>query len=81
VTSDREHPAVALVLKLGRVARRAPHFTTRTVHVRRTVVEVSRKHSPTGERTFIKHYPKDDEPRLVPIEAAICRLLREHLVV
>ena len=55
-------------------------FTARAVRVERTVVEVSRKNSPTGKRTFIKNYPKDDEPRVVQIENATCRQLREHMV-
>lgn len=55
-------------------------FTTRTVTVRRTVVEVARKNSPSGERCFIKDYPKDDEQRRVQIEKATCGKLREHMV-
>ena len=55
-------------------------FTAKAVRVERTVVEVSRKNSPTGKRTFIKDYPKDDEPRVVQIESATCRQLREHMV-
>ena len=42
-------------------------FPARTINVRRTIGEVSRKHSPTGERFFIKEYPKSNEPRLVQI--------------
>ncbi len=55
-------------------------FAAHTVHVRRTIVEVSKKISPTGERTFVKDYPKDDEPRAVQIEAITCQLLREHML-
>ena len=55
-------------------------FVTRTVLVRRTLVEVSKKNSPTGERIFVKPYPKSDEPRLVQIEGATCLLLREHML-
>lgn len=55
-------------------------FTTRVVNVHRTLVEVSKKNSPTGERTFVKDYPKDNEPRLVQIEAATCQVLREHML-
>lgn len=56
------------------------NFTTRTVTVRRTVVEVARKNSPTGERCFVKDYPKDDEQRRIQIEKATCSKLREHMV-
>ena len=55
-------------------------FGARMVNVHRTIVEVSKKDSPTGERTFVKDYPKDDEPRLVQIEAATCQVLREHML-
>jgi integrase len=50
------------------------------VQVRRTIVEVARKNSPTGERMTVKDYPKDDEQRAVHIEKATCRQLREHMV-
>ena len=55
-------------------------FPTRTINVRRTIGEVSRKHSPTGQRFFIKEYPKSDEPRLVQIQQETCVLLREHML-
>lgn len=55
-------------------------FATSTVLVRRTIVEVSRKHSPTGERCFVKDYPKDREQRDIQIDKATCRQLREHMV-
>jgi integrase len=56
------------------------NLTTRTVHVRRTIVELPRKHSPTGERYLVKQYAKDDEQRDVQIDAATCQLIREHMV-
>jgi integrase len=52
---------------------------THTVHVRRTIGEVAKKHSPTGERCFVKDYPKDDEQRHIQIDRATCKLLREHI--
>lgn len=55
-------------------------FTARVVNVHRTLVEVSRKNSPTGEGIFVKDYPKDDEPRVVQIEASTCQVLREHML-
>jgi integrase len=48
--------------------------------VRRTLVEVARKNSPTGQRIFVKDYPKDDEQRLVSIDKATCQQLREHMM-
>ncbi|MFL6241136.1 MAG: tyrosine-type recombinase/integrase [Actinomycetes bacterium] len=50
------------------------------VTVRRTIVEVAKKNSPTGHRTFVKDYPKDDEQRLISIDKATCKQLREHMV-
>ena len=37
--------------------------------VEETIIEVSRKHSPTGERYLVKPYPKDNEPRRLRISA------------
>jgi site-specific recombinase XerD len=48
--------------------------------VRRVLVEVAKKNSPTGERCFIKDYPKDDEERRVSIDKGTCKLLREHML-
>src|SRR5665647_1288400 len=51
------------------VALRPRHvnFLRRTITIEETVVEVSRKDSPTGERMIIKPYPKDDEPRTLRV--------------
>lgn len=38
-------------------------FLRRTITVEDTIIEVSKKHSPTGERYVAKSYPKDNEPR------------------
>jgi integrase len=38
-------------------------FGRRQLTVEETIVEVSKKHSPTGERYLPKPYPKDNEPR------------------
>ena len=50
------------------------------VTVRRTIVEVAKKNSPTGHRMFVKDYPKDDEQRVISIDNATCKLVREHMV-
>jgi integrase len=52
----------------------------RIVTVRRTIGEVAKKNSPTGQRLYVKDYPKDDEQRLVAIDKTTCRQLREHMV-
>ena len=44
------------------------------------VLEVARKNSPTGDRCFVKDYPKDDEQRRVSIDKTTATLLREHMV-
>ena len=36
-----------------------------------TIVEVSRKDSPTGQRMILKPYPKDDEPRTLRVSPAL----------
>jgi integrase len=55
-------------------------FSTSTVLVRRTIVEVARKYSPTGKRCFVKDYPKDREQRDIQIDRATCTQLREHML-
>ncbi|EYR65281.1 integrase [Actinotalea ferrariae CF5-4] len=51
------------------VALRPRHIDTqaRTITVQDTIVEVSAKDSPTGQRMIVKPYPKDDEPRTVTV--------------
>ncbi len=55
-------------------------FATHTVVVRRVIVEVSKKTTPDGQRYVVKNYPKDDEQRLVQIEAYTCQLIREEML-
>jgi hypothetical protein len=43
------------------------NFLRRALTVEETIVEISRKDSPTGERMVFKPYPKDDEPRTLRI--------------
>ena len=54
------------------------NMNTHLVTVGRTIVEVSRKNSPTGQRMFVKPYPKDDEPRHLQIDATTCTQLKAH---
>jgi integrase len=50
-------------------------FLRRQVHVRETVVEVSRKISPTGERMQFKAYPKNDRHRTLVVGQQLIELL------
>lgn len=47
------------------IALRPRHvdFLRKTVTVEETIVEVSKRSSPSGERMVVKPYPKDNEPR------------------
>jgi hypothetical protein len=47
----------------------APHRPPNRVReVEKTIIDVSRRHSPTGERYVTKHYPKDNEPRAFGVD-------------
>ena len=50
-------------------------FLRRLVHVQETVVEVSKKISPTGERMQFKAYPKNDRHRTLSIGQPLIELL------
>jgi integrase len=52
------------------IALRPRHidFLTKSVTVEETIIEVSKKHSPTGERYVTKPYPKDNEPRTFGVD-------------
>ena len=51
------------------VALRPQHIDTsaRTITVQETIIEVSAKDSPTGQRMLVKPYPKDDEIRTITV--------------
>jgi integrase len=59
------------------VALRPRHidWAHRTITVSETIVEVSRKHSPTGERLIVKPYPKDNEPRVLAVTEDLLTVL------
>ena len=63
------------------VALRPRHvdFLRRLIHVRDTVVEVSKKVSPTGERMLHKAYPKDDQHRTLTVGQPLIDLISEHI--
>ncbi|MEO5663106.1 MAG: tyrosine-type recombinase/integrase, partial [Nocardioides sp.] len=51
------------------IALRPRHidFLRRTITVQDTIIEVSKTHSPTGERFINKPYPKNNEPRTLAV--------------
>jgi integrase len=55
------------------IALRPRHvdFLRRTITVEETIVEVSKKISPTGDRMIVKHYPKDNEPRTLGVRQTL----------
>ena len=65
------------------IALRPRHvdFLRRSVTVEETIVEVSKKHSPTGERYIVKPYPKDNEPRTFGVRQDWLDALSEHIKV
>jgi len=54
-------------------------FLRRSLAVEETIVEVSKKHSPTGERYLAKPYPKDNEPRTFGVRQAWLDTIAEHI--
>ena len=70
----RWQPLVLTAIETGMrwgelIALRPRHidFLRRTFTVEETIVEVSKKLSPTGERMIVKPYPKNDEPRTIRV--------------
>lgn len=63
------------------IALRPRHidFLRRTLTVEETIVEVSRHHSPTGERMIVKPYPKDNEPRTFGVRPEWLGIVSEHI--
>ena len=63
------------------VALRPRHvnFLRRTITVEETIVEVSRKDSPTGKRMIVKPYPKDDEPRTLKVSQELLDALSARI--
>jgi len=57
------------------IALRPRHidFLHRAISVEQTIVEVSRKHSPTGQRMIVKNYPKDNEFRTLRVSDALLK--------
>lgn len=63
------------------IALRPRHidFLRRTLTVEETIVEVSKKISPTGERMIVKPYPKDDEPRVLTVSQELLDVLAARI--
>jgi integrase len=83
---DRWKPLVLTAIETGLrwgelIALRPRHvdFLRRTITVEDTVVEVSKKLSPTGERMVIKPYPKDDEPRILRVSQQLLDVLAARI--
>jgi len=63
------------------IALRPRHvdFLRRTITVQETIVEVSKKHSPTGERMIVKAYPKNNKPRVLGVRQDLLDLLAARI--
>jgi integrase len=63
------------------IALRPRHidFLKRSVTVEETIIEVSTKHSPTGERYVAKAYPKDNEPRTFGVDEEWLEAVAQHI--
>jgi integrase len=63
------------------VALRPRHvdFLRRTITIEETIVEVSKKLSPTGERMVVKPYPKDDEPGTLRVSQTLLDVLAAQI--
>ena len=61
-------------LRWGELAGLRPRhidFLRRTVSIEETIVEISKRHSPTGERNVVKPYPKNDKPRVIGLRQGL----------
>jgi integrase len=63
------------------IALRPRHvdFLRRSVTVEETIIEVSRKYSPSGESFVVKPHPKDNEPRTFGVRGGWLDALAEHI--
>ncbi|MCB2177930.1 MAG: site-specific integrase [Actinomycetales bacterium] len=74
--------AIETGLRWGELAALRPEhvdFLRRTITVQETIVEVSRKDSPTGERLLVKPYPKDNEPRTLRISDSLLQAISQRI--
>jgi hypothetical protein len=63
------------------IALRPRHvdFLRRLLTVEETIVEVSKRHSPSGEQMTVKPYPKDNEPRTVWISPTLVEVVAARI--
>jgi integrase len=63
------------------IALRPRHidFLRKSVTVEETIIEVSTRHSPTGERYVAKAYPKDNEPRTFGVDGDWLEAVAQHI--
>jgi integrase len=63
------------------IALRPRHvdFLRRTVTIEETIVEVSKRSSPSGERMIVKPYPKDNEPRTFGVRPGWLDDVADHI--
>ena len=67
---------------MGRADRAPPpaHRLPQEIgHRRESIIEVSTKHSPTGERYVAKPYPKDNQPRTFGVDAKWFEAVAQHI--
>jgi integrase len=74
--------AIETGLRWGELAALRPRhldFLRRTLSVEETIVEVSKKISPTGQRLTVKPYPKDDEPRVLRVSQELLDVIAARI--
>ena len=83
---ERHRLMVATLIEAGLrwgelVALKPRHidFLRRTLTIEETIVEVSKKDSPTGQRYLVKPYPKDNEPRTIGVRQAWLDAIAAHI--
>ena len=70
---------VFLFVELIALKPRHVDFLRKTITVADTIMEVSKKHSPTGQRYVPKAYPKDNEPRTFGVSQDWLDQVAEHI--
>ena len=85
-TPERHRLMVETAIETGMrwgelIALRPRHidFLRRQVTVEETIIEISKRHSPTGERMIVKPYPKDNEARTFGVREQWLDAIAEHI--
>jgi hypothetical protein len=63
---------------LAEIPARHEALVLTAIVVEETILEVSKRHSPTGERMIVKPYPKNDEARTLRVSPALVEILASH---